>query len=232
MERGMYGEIKMSTINESERNQIRQLVEDANSGAAIDEHGAWNFGIQSSNRSGTRGLALNWDCYGFGNDIHSGVFLTVIQVRQTSWNKYGNSSRKSYFLLGMNEDRTTFAHCVESRAIHNAIARGHDVVVAIQTWMFGCDYNKVIRQGDLALVPVRSPKGDKTNERAASIGSSRGYSHLLQCDEVRRNGNLYALNPVLTHNPGTHRKISARGWYKVVNSNRARFWDFSRTHVD
>jgi hypothetical protein len=232
MERGTYGEIKLSTVDAHAREQINELVDAANTGAAVDEHGAWKFGIQASNRRGTRGVALNWDCYGFGRDLHSGDFLAVIQVRQTSWNKYGNSSRKSYFLLGRNEDDSVFAHCVESRVIHDAIAKGRDVVLAVQSWMFGGDYAKVLRQGDIALVPVRSPKGDKTDERAASIGSSHGFTHLLQCDEVRRNDHLYALNPTLTHNPGTHHTISGQGWFKVVNSNRARYWDFSKTRVD
>jgi hypothetical protein len=224
--RGAYGEITQYDFP-TNRERVSELVKAANSGAAVDEHGAWKFGIQSSNRRGTRGLALNWDCYGYGTDIHTGTFLALIQVRQTAWNKYGNSSRKSYFLLGHNEDDSVFAHCVESRTIHAALAANRDPVLASQSWMFECDYARVIRQGDLALVPLtHTPHASRTDARAESLMRS----HLLRADEIRLNGVYYALNPVVVH--PVHPRISASGWYKIICANRARFWDFSKTRVD
>jgi len=229
IERDAYGQITRYPSPKI-RIQVADLV--AQVSKNVDEHGNWNFGIQATSRGGRNGAALNWDCYAVGSDLHTGDFLAVIQIRQTRWNKYGNSSRKSYYLIGRNEDATAFAHCVESRTIHAAIADGRDVIRACQTWMFGTEYAKVLRQGDIALVPVRSPKGDKTDERAMSIGSSHGYSHLLICEEVHRNGSIYVLNPTLTHNPGTHSTLRAKGWHKVVTSNRAAQWDFSKVKID
>lgn len=222
--RGAYGQITRYP-DASTHEQVAALVSEVSKN--VDEHGNWNFGIQAKSRNGKNGVALNWDCYAFGNDIHTDQFLAVIQIRQTRWSKWGNSSRKSYYLCGRNEDGTAFAHCVESRTIHAAIESGRDVVAACQKWMFGCDYARVIRQGDIALVPCK-PSGEKTFERVANIERS----HLLIADEIRRNGNLYALNPRVTHNPGTHPDVSANGWYKVVVGNRAAQWDFSKVRID
>jgi len=230
VERDCYNAIRMNTINEKTRKQIRNLFTEAASAEKVDEHGAWDFGCEFDDKG--RGSALNWDLYGFGRDIHSKRLLIVVQIRQFI-RRYRNgfgTVRKSYFLIGRNEDNTAFAHSVESRVIHSAINTGRDVVKAVQDWIFQCDYKKVIRQGDLALIPVR-----KVNTEATIIEGNIHVledSHQLTASDIRKNGVLYAFNPSLVHLPGTHPAVSAKGWYKVVVGKRASHWDFAAPTID
>lgn len=229
-ERDCYNAIRMNTINANTRKQIMNLFSEASAAEKVDEHGSWDFGIDFDKKG--RGSALNWDLYGFGRDIHSKRLLIVIQIRQfirRSANRFPEI-RKSYFLIGRNEDNHAFAHAVESRVIHSAINAGRDVVKAVQDWIFQCDYKKVIRQGDLALVPV-----SKVNPAAVTLEGNTHLledSHQLTASDIRKNGVLYALDPALLHIPGTHPAVSAKGWYKVVVGKRAEHWDFAAPTID
>ena len=229
--RGAYGEISLSSLSPSIRKQVENLVKGAQSADKVDEHGMWEFGAEFDRKG--RGYAINWDLYAVGRDRHSKRTLAVIQIRK--WEKqykngYG-STRKSYFLLGRNEDNTIFAHCVESRVIHAAIKADRDVIKAVQSWIFGADYSKVIRQGDLALIPVKSIKKDVCSVVGTEC-SLAGGSHLLTAEAILKNGNLYAKNPELHHVPGTHPDVSGEGWYKVVIGKRAAYWSFAAPTID
>lgn len=211
-ERGSFGEI----LSHEVRERVKPLVSE------LAQGGAWEFGIRGDP---ARGVSLNWDAYGHGTDMHSGEFLAVIQVRQTRWYGYGNSSRKVYFLLGRNEDGTAFAHAVESRVVHAAIAAGRDVIKSCQDWIFGHDYGQVVRQGDIALVPATKKSAVPNDIRTMSLGTDG--SHLLEADVIHQSGScVYALNPVLTHN--VHPSVRAHGWHKVIVGRRAPIkWDFT-----
>jgi len=155
-----------------------------------------------------------------------------VQIRQyvKARKNYFPQIRKSYFLIGRNEDNHAFAHAVESRVIHNAISKGKDVVKAVQDWIFGVDYNKVIRQGDLAMIPVT-----RVSPAAVALEGERLMiegSHELAALDIRKNGELYAKNPTLTHQPGTHPTVSGEGWYKIVVGKRASHWDFAAPTID
>jgi hypothetical protein len=226
--RDHYGALILESLSPQTTRQIHNLVNAAAKADKVDEHGNWDFGFEFDNKK--RGWALNWDCYGFGKDIHTKKFLAVIQIRQyikRSKNGYPNI-RKSYFLLGRNEDNSVFAHPVESRVIHNAIRKGQDVVKSVQDWIFGCDYAKVIRQGDMALVPVKRPMGEvETMDTIILEGS-----HVMLADEIRRNGGFYALNPRMEHIPGTHPTVEGEGWFKVIVGKRSTFWSFAAPTID
>ena len=133
IQRNYFNAIVLSSVDAETRSAVRKLVEDASNAAKVDEHGSWDFGIDS-NRKRSRWTALNWDLYGFGNDLHSGKLLIVIQIRRSSTERgrYVNV-RKNYFLVGTNEDDSTFAHPVESVVVHAAIRKGKDVILAVQT---------------------------------------------------------------------------------------------------
>ncbi len=91
------------------------------------------------------------------------------------------------------------------------------------------DYGNVLRQGDVALLPVKRPcpKPEVPNyEKAANVE----HTHLLRADEIRRNGNVYVLNPTLTH--PVHPEVSGQGWYKLVVSQRATYWKFAAPTID
>lgn len=228
IKRGAYNEIKMESLDDETRNAVRALVNNAQSAAKIDEHGSWDFKAEFDRKG--RGQSINWDLYAVGQDVHSGALLIVIQIRQFERrykNGFGNT-RKNYYLLGTNEDGTTFAHPVSSNVIHAAIRRDVDVVLAVQNWIFDGDYEHMIRHGDLALVPVKSapaPLADRTEMVLEG-------SHQLTAQSIRLNGHIYAKNPTLVHIPGTHPTVSGEGWFRVQVGNRAAFWKFAVPTVD
>ena len=228
--RGRYGEIPLYALDAESRAQVAALVADAAGAAKIDEHGSWDFGIARLNRRGTRWQALNWDLYAYGTDVHSGTLLAVVQVRQVISGRRWNRVRKNYFLLGQNEDGSTFAHPVSAHVVHHAIRAGRDVIRAVQDWIFGADYGEVRRQGDLALIPLRRACGERTPLQMMLLEDS----HELQASEIRfgAGGVVYAKDPTLIHLPGTHPTVGAAGWHKIVSGRRAAFWRFAAPTVD
>lgn len=226
IKRGMYNEITSMPLEIKDK--CEKLLAGVQNAAKIDEHGGWEFGLIASNGRG-RVQALNYDFYGVGYDCHTTEFLAVVQVREFYRAKASHfgQMRKSYFLIGQNEDETFFAHPVPAAKIHAAIRLGKDVIKAVQDWIFEADYAKVIRQGDLCFVPVRSLKGIEIANEINLQGS-----HHLVADKICENGHYYAVNPMMTHLPNTHPNIQAKGKYKVVVGNRARFWSFAKPTLD
>lgn len=227
--RGNYGEIVTDGLDANIRAQVDQLVLAVQNAAKIDEHGSWAFGIHGLNRKGTRWSALNWDLYGVGEDCHSGELLAVIQIRQSRNTRYGTNIRKNYFLIGTNEDGSSFAHPVSSHVVHAAVRTGRDVCLAVQCWIFDGDYSRMVRQGDLALIPMRKRPGAPTAPRKRMVLQG---SHELVGTAIRQDGNLYVKNPKMQHLPGTHPTVEGEGWYKVIVGNRAEFWRFAAPTID
>jgi hypothetical protein len=224
--RGNWNEIILSSLPLPTQEAVKALVEQAAETASTDEHGSWDFGCAFDKRG--RGEALNWDLYGIGRDYHSGQHLIVIQVRQATVGKRWTNVRKNYFLIGYNEDDTAFAHAVSANVVRSAINRGTDVIRACQDWMFGCDYATVLRQGDLALIPIRSPRAEAVGQRDITLENT----HYLITEGMRFNGDLYVFNPVCLHLNGTHPVIEAQGWYKVAIGQRAATWAFASPTAD
>lgn len=224
--RGGWGEIDQRSLDEAARAAVAALVQAVSDQQRIDEHGSWEFGINTDRRG--RGEALNWDLYAVSDDVHSGRLLVVVQVRKAYIGKRFTNVRKSYFLLGTNEDETVFAHPVSSAVLHAAIRAGRDPIQAVQNWMFGGDYARMIRQGDLALLPVSRAVGERTTRRKLELEGS----HILTASAIRANGHIYAKNPTLVHIPGTHPMISGDGWYRVIVGKRAPFWPFAAPTAD
>jgi hypothetical protein len=229
-QRGNYGEISLSTLTERQRKEVHNLVKKASSADKVDEHGAWEFGAEFDKKQ--RGSALNWDLYAYGKDVHSKRTLIIIQIRQyvKHHKNWYPQVRKSYFLLGRNEDQTVFAHAVESRVIHAAIKAEKCPIRAVQSWIFGADYEKVIRQGDMALIPIKRPKLTEAVQLPHSVRLAS--SHDLISLQIFQNGNLYAHDPMMVHIPETHPIVQGKGWYKIVQGKRANFWDFAAPTVD
>lgn len=226
--RGAYNEITKMPAEIAAK--CKALLDGVKNAAKVDEHGGWEFGILASNHRKGMVHAMNYDWYGVGYDIHDGQFLAVVQVREFYRRKASRfpEIRKSYFLLGQNEDATFFAHPVQSHKIHAAIKAGKDVVQSVQDWIFGTDYAKVIRQGDLCLVPVRSVKGE---ERGTEVILEK--SHRLMADRILENGDIYAINPNMVHLNGTHPTIqNLTGKYKVIVGKRAAYWSFAKPTLD
>lgn len=227
--RGQYDEIAMRSLDAETSAAVYSLVDAASNAAKIDEHGSWNFG-EKFDRKG-RGQALNWDLYGVGQDVHTGTLLIVIQIRQfvrRRKNGYGNV-RKNYFLVGTNEDGSVFAHPVSANVVRAAIRLDHDVVKSCQDWIFGGDYSRMLRHGDLALVPLsKRPAADVVATERMVLEDS----HEITASQFRQNGHLYVQNPTLVHLPGTHPQVSGEGWFRVVVGARADFWRFAAPTKD
>ena len=232
--RGSYGQIIVDRSSSSspaiEYRNAAALIEELST--RVDEHGGWAFGIESLNKRGGF-VAMNWDLYHAAKDIHDQGVLFLIQVRQSSKRKSSHftSVRKSYFLIGRNEDGTPFAHCVSHAPIFRAIADGRCPILAIQRWIFGVDYAKVIRQGDLALIPTKRPQGSPYPDGGhATIAAS----HEVEADEIRTTADkrLFALNPRAVHVPQTHPTVAVKGWFEIRLGARALAWDFAKTKID
>jgi hypothetical protein len=226
--RGRYDEIIFSSIPISIQKKVKKLVTLATKANKVDEHGSWDFGCEFDNRG--RGSALNWDLYAYGYDFHSRKLLVIIQIRyyQKAKKNYFPVIRKNYYLLGRNEDKTVFAHPIESRVVRHAVNNGKDPILAIQNWMFQCDYKKVIRQGDIALVPTQRPRGELITSNEIVLQDS----HQLESEEIYLNGVYYVKNPRVKHLPNTHPEVKGEGWFKVMVSNRANYWKFAAPTVD
>lgn len=230
--RGNYKEIIVAKLSPRTKKQVENLVAAAAEANKVDEHGNWEFGAAFDSKK--RGVALNWDLYAVGKDYFSNRTLIVIQIRQYV-KRYRNGYpdiKKSYFLLGRNEDNTVFAHPVESRVVHSAARKNGDVVRAVQNWIFSQDYARIMRQGDIALLPLRSKKVPPKTELIANRFSLQG-SHEVVAEEARVNGNLYVKNPSLYHLPKTHPDlVNLSGWFKVIEGKRSNFYNFAAPTID
>jgi hypothetical protein len=234
MKRGNYDQIDLFSLKPRVRQMVLNLFEGARDAKKIDEHGNWNFGADFDHKG--RGQALNWDLYAIGRDKHTHRFMIVIQIRQ--YVKHTKRSfpriRKSYFLLGRNEDHTPFAHAINAMVVRRAIADGRDVIKACQDWMFQTDYSKVERQGDLCLIPWKKYRNIISNaNRIETDQMTLEDSHLLDSTSIfQYQGNMYVMNPTLIHLPGTHPNIDREGFYKVVVARRGRAYDFAAVTID
>jgi hypothetical protein len=229
--RNGFGAIVQTGMRKQLAKEIENLIAGAKASPKISAQGGWEFGGQWDRKG--RGYALNWDLYGISRDIHHRRRLIVVQVRQ-SWRRAAShflNTRKSYFLVGRNEDDSVFCHCVSSQAIHAAIATKRDVVMAAQSWMFGHDYIKVLRQGDMGLIAVkRMSTPDVTFETPLILG---GSSHVLSGEIILgKRDNTYVKNPHMHHVPGTHPDISGEGWFKVVQARQEGYYDFAAPSID
>ena len=220
----------MNSLPKPTQKQVKNLFKEACLSDKVDEHGNWEFGAEFDKKG--RGYAINWDLYAVGRDVHTKRTLIIIQIRKWEQRRTRGFAniRKSYFLIGRNEDKTTFAHSIESRVIHYAIKNGDCPIYAAQTWIFGADYKKVIRQGDIALVPVRAITKEAVNLDDKEIVILD--SHKLEADNIYKNGVLYAKNPRLTHTPGTHPFVQGDGLYKIMVGRRASYHDFAAPTID
>lgn len=225
IQRGLWKEIKIGLLTQNERTAVKSLVARASNAAKVDEHGSWDFGT-AFNRRG-RGEALNWDLYGMGRDVHAGQLLIVIQVRKAFVGTRWTNVRKNYFLIGENEDGTVFAHPVSANVVHSAINREQDVVRSVQNWIFGGEYDAMLRQGDIALLKMwETPRAAKVADTSRMLLAS----HWLTAREMRENSNLYVKDPIITH--PTHPTVNGRGWYRVIIGQRADFWKFAAPTKD
>lgn len=203
----------------------RQLEREA------EKAGAYTTGIESDKKN--RGQAINTDLFGY--DEAQG--LIVIQVRQAIFHpRRYTEVRKNYLLVGRNEETgEVFAHPVDSPArSKNALATPEATVAYVLAKIWDCrqqDLPDIIRQGDVAFVPVPSlPQGAVPVDGPVVLRNTH-----------RLTGEIYLLGAqyyttrraTLKHTKGQHATIKAKGgFYRVQTGNRANLWDFSERRGD
>ena len=233
-ERDVYNAIDMHSVKPAIVKQVNNLFRLVKNSEKIDEHGNWNFGIEEW---GKGFVSLNYSFYGISKDFHSRRLLVVVQIRQCSQRKTGHfkNVKKSYFLIGRNEDNTGFAHPVSANVVHSAINKGKDVCKACQDWIFGYDYRYVLRQGDVSLVPLKTKAilSGIQSQFNIRFNCDKEGSHICTAEELKKKENIYVKNPSLIHLPGTHPNFeNLKGWFKVVLGKRGRFHDFAVPTID
>lgn len=209
---------------------IKELI------SLVEKNNVCKTGIVNHSRN--RGASLNIDVYGF--DQHQN--LAVIQVRLCEFRKRGfNSVRKDYYLIGLDSTvkkgiNPFFAHPIPSCAKAAKKAGLEDPKMPVN-WalskIWNCkisDLAKIKRQGDIALLPVKTvPKSAIQCDQSLVLRSS----HLLIADEIYKSGDkFYAVNPRLEHKPNEHKIVKAKGVFRVLQGLRSEVWGFSKPTVD
>ena len=158
---------------------------------------------------------MNWFLYGIGRDCHTKRLTIVIQIREYEAKKINRKNmRKSYFIIGRNDDQSTYAYSVGHYHIYNAIRLGKDVVYAVQNWMFRTDYKDIKRQGRLGVIPISGSSVVGTNQGVTSMVIQNNQK--IMGDVIHCIGDEYFVKDLeLVHLNGKHSKIEAEGWSKV-----------------
>lgn len=201
----------------------------------VDEHGAWQRGIESDRKG--RGVAVNVDLYGAA--VWRRRVYAVVQVRESTFHPNRHTrTRKDYYLCGRNENGRPFAHSVSWGPVRGAIrANPSDFaapVLAAMAWIWGCtaeQLSTIARNGDTALIPCGAPRGSLVSLGACSAAVVD--SHRLEAAEVVTDGEaVYARDGVLSHGRGQHPTVSVEGWARVAVGRRADTWNFSAPTAD
>ena len=196
-----------------------------------EAHNCWTTGIASDKKQ--RGTAINCDVYGYCATRQ----LAVVQVRQAIFNpKRFTRVRKDYYLIGHNEDGSFFAHAIESPARSSkAMTTPEGCVDYVLAKIWDCrvqDLDDILRQGDIAFVPVsKLPETAQPVEAPVVIRDT----HVLNGDIWRdRTGTHYTRRgAVLKHAKNQHKAIRAKGgYYRVQEGYRAEVWGFSAPTAD
>lgn len=210
-----------------------KIVDELN--GPVDEHGAWQTGIASDKKR--RGSAVNVDLYGVATWRRRAY--AVVQVRESTFHPTRYTRvRKDYYLVGRNENGTSFAHPVSYAPVRAAVRRNPDdlaaPVLAAMAWVWGCTVDQlraVERNGDTALVPVSRLPRD-----VQSLGSGRARvvdSHVVEASEIATDGEtVYARGARLYHGRGQHPEVRHDGWARVVIGRRERTWGFTSPTAD
>jgi len=195
----------------------------------VQRTAGWETGIKSIRRGYE---ARSIDVYGY--DVSRQ--LAVVQIRRVWKSRQYAEINKIYALVGIDEEQV-FSHPLPfspRRNPHLYKMDPADVVRWAESKIFGVPIetlDKIIRQGDIALVPVRSvpkdavPVQGSTEEKVRTVCLRE--SHLVQVDGVLskdvRNNIWYAEGLVeIVHTKDEHKSISGEGRFKIVLGQRAK----------
>lgn len=202
---------------------------------AVQQAAGWETGFTEINRRG--GFeSRNIDVYGY--DVTRD--LAVVQIRRARRRNADSYTRvsKLYCLIGRDEGQL-FSHPLPSSPRRNPNLwdmSPEDIVTWAESKIFGVPVDKlhtVIRQGDVALVPVRGIPHDAEPLPTGVFGHvirEDGVhtlvlrdSHNVEIDgEVYRGRYVFIDGAVeVNHAKNEHRAIAAQGKFKIVVGARA-----------
>ena len=200
---------------------------------------AWPTGIVGTDRTWT---AFNVDVYGF--DEQSG--LVVVQARY-AWKRgrYGYTNvHKDYYLIGHNEDGSVFSHPVPSPRRSRRAMDGppENTVRWCRARIWDCDeddLDHIIRQGDVALVPVQHLPAEAEPIEARTVVIRE--SHRVRAEQIYRvvsddgRATYYTTGRVsLVHLRHQHPTVQVRkgGIFRVTAGRRIPVWGFTTPSAD
>jgi len=206
---------------------VKKLLMDA------ETVGCWETGIASDKKQ--RGTSINTAVYGFDEEAE----LAIVQVRECQFRPGRFSKvRKDYYLIGRVEDGSIFAHAIDSPIRSKLAMADHQYCVDYAlSKIWNCkisDLKDIIRQGDVALIPIVHMPDDAEkieNEEFVIIRNTHKITGYLFRD---KNGTLYCKRGAkIIHTKGEHKSIKARsGFYRVQPGYRAAVWGFSAPTAD
>jgi hypothetical protein len=182
--------------------------------------------VSRNNRGGFD--AFNADIYGF--DVERN--LVAIQLRHSSKRRESDwlNTHKWYALAGIDEGQL-FSHVIPTSFRRNPDimrASAESVVRWAESKIFGVPLDRIgtiIRQGDVALVPVRSIP------RSAKPIDGKDYKYVFcGSHKITIDGTAYIDNSTarhwadglvqIDHLPGQHRSIDGQGRFEIVVGER------------
>lgn len=150
-------------------------------------------------------------------------FSTLFLLVGIAYNGDYRSLKKTYWLLGKNEDSSYFLHKIRPKAVNDILypngsygevnrdASSVEVMNNVRKWMWSLKRGEEVaaRQGDVAFIPKNRASGTLLNAKAEEVGN-----HLIYADAIKRTVHkIYFLNPVAKH--PEHYSVQLEGWYEV-----------------
>ena len=190
---------------------------------------AFEIGIESDKKQ--RGAAVNVTVC----DEDENQALFVAQVRKTEFHpRRFNRTRKDYFLCGRNDNGNAFAHPVELTRTNARVE-----VALCRIWQCTpSQLAKIIRQGDVALIPERALTFRDVEEFTVPEFAV-GDSHIVTAERVYvgRDGVYVAgsraqIRHTKQQHPHVAATLSPSKLYRVQLGIRAETWGFARPTFD
>jgi hypothetical protein len=201
--------------------------------ARVNKQIGFVSGIESVGKRGGF-LANNFEVYGY--DLNRN--LIAMQYRQ-AWKANENRwlrIRKAYVLAGLDEGDQVFSHVLNTSYQRNpnlGESSAEQVIRWAESKIFRLPLHRlhtIIRQGDIALVPVRSIPRTAPMVDLSTLTLRESHKVLIDglCFLDRNSGRIWVDGLVqIDHTPGQHKSVDAEGRFEIVQGERgyARFID-------
>lgn len=199
----------------------------------VRDAAGWETGITNDGFRRGGFESRNIDVYGYDESRN----LAVVQIRR-AWRKKASwftEISKVYALVGI-DDGQVFSHPLIASPRRNRRLDSmspEDVVRWAESKIFGIPVAKlgtIIRQGDIALVPVRGiphnaiPSTHAVRREDGVYTLTMRDSHVVQVDGelLQHDGTLYATGAVeIVHTKHEHRAVAGTGKFKIGAGERA-----------